>query len=139
MRYLIVTVICYFILSGVSAQKCERPKEVFIKLNSLDSVIKDSGWFKIETPFYLLDSREGFFRLSEVENIEEKEYNEIHFNSVYELRNEARKIRRCEIKRAGETIYLDVDINSIYKNIYMISRTDTLVYKFKVRWLDGIE
>ena len=138
MRYLIIIVSCFLTLEA-SAQKCDRPEEVFIKLSALDSTIVFNCLGNPETHIYLQDSSEVFVRTSELKEVAESEYSKLTFHTIYDLRSEGRKIRRCEVKKADDTIYLDININSIFKKIFMVIRGDEIIYKFQVHWIDGIE
>jgi len=123
----------------VVAQKCDRPEEVFIRLNSLDSAIVLNCFGKRETRIYLQDSSEVFTRTSEINEISETSYAQIDFHSIRQLRKKEIEIMKCEADKSDSTIYLDININSIFKNIYMVFRDEEKIYKFQVHWIDGIE
>ena len=139
MRYVLFISLFFSLSLETLAQKCERPEAVFLKLNSLDSALATTYLGNVESRIYLQDSSEVFVRTSEINEIKKNEYLIIQFQTIDELRNEAQKIRRCEIQKASETVYLDIDVNSIFKKIYMILIKDQIIYKFQVRWVDGIE
>jgi len=41
--------------------------------------------------------------------------------------------------KSKDTIYLDININSVFKKIYMVVHVEKKVYKFQVHWIDGVE
>lgn len=128
-----------FLTLETVAQKCDRPEEVFIRLNSIDSAIVFNCFRKRETRIYLQDSSEVFVRTSQLNEISESRYAQIDFHSIRQLRKKEIDIRKCEADKADGTIYLDININSIFKNIYMVIHDEEKIYSFQVHWIDGIE
>ena len=140
MRYTLALVFfCFFLNEKCFSQKCERPDNVFIELNSLDTVLIANCLNNIETRIFLADSNEVFVRKSGLELIGIDEYSIIQFQSIEQLRKKEMEIRKCEAQQSGKSIFLDLNINSIFKNIFIVVRTEKNIYRFKVDWVDGIE
>ena len=138
MRYLIIIVSCFLTLEA-SAQKCDRPEEVFIKLSALDSTIVFNCLGNPERRIYLRDSSEVFIQTSKLKEVVESEYCKIPFQTISQLRKKEIEIVRCEARKADKTVYLDININSVFKKIFMVTRREGIIYKFQVHWIDGIE
>jgi len=141
-KYYLVLIftICFSGLK-VFAQKCDRPKEVFIKLDSVKT-LSNNHKCCLNNPdsfIYLPDSSEVFLRISELNPITINEYSKIIFQTTKQLREKEMEIRHCEVEKAGDTIYLDIDINSVFQTIYAVVIKENNIYQFRVRWVDAIE
>jgi hypothetical protein len=60
------------------------------------------------------------------------------FYSPRELRELEQEIRVCEIQKGKEekSIYLDLNVNDIFRTIYIIHKINDQYYKISVRWDD---
>jgi len=139
MKYLVFTFIHFFVITETFSQKCDRPDEVFLELKHIDesSIFNESE--REERLIYLEDSTEVFILESEITQMSKSEYSEITIDNISSLKNEARRIRRCEIKRGGSTIYIDIDINSIFEKIFIIYKINDNIFRVRAHWVDGIE
>ncbi|MGJ3236292.1 hypothetical protein [Marivirga sp.] len=138
MKYCLILLFNFLTIASY-AQKCDRPKEVFIQLNLSNSTKTINSFSQPETFIYLEDSSEVFIRTTDIKEINEAKIADIDFQSVIELRQKEKEIMKCEVDKANGIIYVDTSINSIFQNIYMIIRDKDRFYKFGVRWIDGIE
>jgi hypothetical protein len=138
MKYCLILLLSFVALVS-NAQKCDRPKEIFIQLNLSNSTKTINSFRPPETFIYLEDSNEVFIRTTDIKEINEAKIADIDFHSVMELRQKEMEIMKCEADKANGIIYVDTSINSIFQNIYMIIKDRDKFYKFGVRWIDGIE
>jgi hypothetical protein len=63
---------------------------------------------------------------------------DLMFYSPRELRELEQEIRVCEIQKGKEekSIYLDLNVNDIFRTIYIIHKINDQYYKISVRWDD---
>jgi len=137
-KYSIFFLFLFAINSVCFSQKCERPDKVFIemKFENVDYSSADFINNKLKTFKYAGE----VFRIKNAPiQITKEEYSNINLYSLNELREMELKIMRCEVAKADNTVYVDLNINDVFKKIYFVFNQDASYYKVLVHWIDGIE
>lgn len=129
-RTILSFVILVVITFHIHAQDCERPQLVYVKCDYFIVDDLNQELYQIEKERF---SRKSTFELWD-EIIPENE-----LFTITELRKLELEIRKCEIRNGERTIYLDVTINDIFNNIYLLVKNQNQVYRARIEWLEAIE
>lgn len=71
MKNLILISIGFYLTLEASAQKCDRPQEVFIQVKYMDSAVIANCYGKVETHIFIENSNEQFIKISETRPVRE--------------------------------------------------------------------
>jgi len=65
----------------------------------------------------------------------------MNIRTPYDLRKLQKEIINCEIAKgtSAKSIYIDLDLNSIYKTIILIEKKGNEYFQYEVWWFDPIE
>jgi len=135
-----------FVLGSANAQECDRLGTVHIAFGFFESEYLEK--FVTRESTNLKEFVYDFGRGSEVfvakmppEILSSTEVSLMKFFTPFELRKMESKIIRCEIEKGkrDQSIYVDININSVFKNIVLVEKRDGHFYQYNVRWNDSIE
>ena len=137
----IIYIIVNLIIFDVAAQQCTRPESAYLLLGpeKSDSVsYYKTGTTTIYFTLTINDIKDTFLQVDSGTKISPEFYKKINFFTPSSLRKKELEILKCEIEKGEKTgvIYVDLDVNDIFKNIYLVENRDREYYKIKVVWQD---
>lgn len=131
-KHITILFILEIIISNSSiAQNCHRPEQVFILVQK--EFIPNP---REKSKVYLNDSTEVFVIRGKVVEVNKSNYQKLNFHTPAELKEFSLEIMKCEASKATNTVYVDLNQNSIFKEIYFVYKEESIYKMVRVEWFD---
>jgi len=144
MMKVLIYIILNLLIYDAVAQQCIRPESVYILLenNKSDSIsYSKSGTTSICYTLVYKGTKDVFCQVeNEVKLLSSQLLDFIYYTPV-SLRKKEIEILKCEVSKGEKIgkIYVDLDINDVFKNIYLIEKRRGSYFSIKVNWQDSKE